>query len=60
LDALRKILKDEGFSGLYRGLKSGLFGTVVSAFSYYYIYSYIRTGYHKSIAMKDISTKMVK
>jgi hypothetical protein len=57
-DALIKIIKKEGIAGLYAGISSGLVGTIVSAFSYYYIYSSVRGNYHKSIGYKDISTAM--
>jgi hypothetical protein len=57
-DAISKIIKKEGISGLYVGLVSGLAGNVVAAFSYYYIYSTVRNNYHKSIGFKQISTAM--
>jgi hypothetical protein len=49
----------EGVQGLYAGLGSGLVGTVVSSFSYFYIYSTIRGNYQKKIgAGVAISTAM--
>ena len=57
-DAFIKILKKDGVKGLYAGLGPGLAGTVVSAFSYYFIYSTVRGRYLKSIDGKDISTAM--
>ncbi|KAJ3257882.1 ADP/ATP carrier protein [Boothiomyces macroporosus] len=57
-DAILKILKTEGVKGLYAGIASGLVGTVVSSFSYFYIYSYIRGYYSKKIGGVSISTAM--
>ncbi|KAJ3321457.1 ADP/ATP carrier protein [Boothiomyces sp. JEL0866] len=57
-DAILKILKTEGVKGLYAGIASGLMGTVVSSFSYFYIYSYIRGYYSKKIGGVSISTAM--
>ncbi|KAJ3264577.1 ADP/ATP carrier protein [Chytriomyces hyalinus] len=57
LDAFTQILKKEGISGLYSGLGAGLFGTVASAFSYFYFYSVIRAKHVASIpAGQEIST----
>ncbi|KAJ3274994.1 ADP/ATP carrier protein [Terramyces sp. JEL0728] len=57
-DAILKILKTEGVKGLYAGIASGLMGTVVSSFSYFYIYSYIRGYYSKKLGGAAISTAM--
>ncbi|KAJ3194930.1 ADP/ATP carrier protein [Irineochytrium annulatum] len=58
-DAILKILKTEGFAGLYAGMGAGLLGTVASSFSYFYFYSSIRTRYTSSLAKgKEISTAM--
>ncbi|KAJ3024034.1 ADP/ATP carrier protein [Thoreauomyces humboldtii] len=56
-DAFLKILAAEGPSGLYSGLGAGLFGTVASAFSYFYFYSYVRGTYQKRVP-GEISTGM--
>ena len=54
-----KIIKKEGIKGLYAGLGSGLAGTIVSNFSYFYIYSTIRGNYQKKIGNgASISTAM--
>lgn len=45
VDAFLKILKSEGITGLYAGIASGLSGTVMSAFAYFYFYSSLRTRY---------------
>ncbi|KAJ3109787.1 ADP/ATP carrier protein [Phlyctochytrium planicorne] len=59
LDALLKILKNEGIPGLYAGLGAGLLGTVASSFSYFYFYSSIRTRYSASLPKNaEISTAM--
>ncbi|KAI8820775.1 mitochondrial carrier domain-containing protein [Fimicolochytrium jonesii] len=57
IDAFMKILNTEGPAGLYAGLGAGLFGTVASAFSYFYFYSYVRGAYQKRVS-PDISTGM--
>ncbi|KAJ3305445.1 ADP/ATP carrier protein [Kappamyces sp. JEL0829] len=57
-DALWKIFKKEGVAGLYAGLGSGLAGTVISSFSYFYIYSTLRGAYQSRIGAKSISTAM--
>jgi hypothetical protein len=57
-DAILKIVKKDGIAGLYAGLGSGLTGTLISSFSYYFIYSSLRIRYHKSIEFKQISTAM--
>lgn len=57
-DAMRKIIEKEGVQGLYAGLFTGLVGTVVSSFSYFYIYSSIRQNYEKLLKGKGIGTGM--
>ena len=62
VDALLKIYNREGFAGLYSGIGSGLVGVIVSSFSYFYIYSYIRNAYSRRIGSVqktvEISTAM--
>ncbi|KAH6575691.1 hypothetical protein BASA62_001808 [Batrachochytrium salamandrivorans] len=56
LDALTKIYRSEGASGLYAGMGSGLFGTIVSSFSYFYIYGHIRSECLRRIGKSEVST----
>ena len=55
-NALLSIVKKEGVSGLYAGLSTGLVGTVIQSFSYFYIYSAIRRAWQKRV--ETISTPM--
>ncbi|KAF8426617.1 mitochondrial carrier domain-containing protein [Tirmania nivea] len=45
LDAVQKIIRREGISGLYAGLDSALFGISVTNFVYYYWYEWSRTAF---------------
>ncbi|KAG4094987.1 peroxisomal carrier protein [Neocallimastix lanati (nom. inval.)] len=47
IDCLRRMIKEEGFDGLYSGLFSSLFGTVASSFAYFFWYSLVKKGYYK-------------
>lgn len=48
LDALAKIVKDEGILGLYSGISGSLLGVASTNFAYFYWYSVIRTLYTSS------------
>lgn len=48
LDAIRKIVKDEGILGLYSGINGSLIGVVSTNFAYFYWYSVIRSLYLSS------------
>lgn len=48
LDAVRRIVQREGFSGLYAGLESALFGISVTNFVYYYWYEWTRAAFEKA------------
>ena len=43
LDAIRKIIKDEGIAGLYSGMNGSLLGVASTNFAYFYWYSVVRT-----------------
>lgn len=47
LDAIRKIIDDEGISGLYSGLSGSLLGVASTNFAYFYWYSVVRQAYTK-------------
>ena len=51
LDAIRKIVEDEGILGLYSGINGSLIGVVSTNFAYFYWYSVIRTFYLSSQAI---------
>jgi len=48
LDAIRKILEDEGILGLYSGINGSLIGVASTNFAYFYWYSIVRTLYTSS------------
>lgn len=48
LDAIRKIVKDEGISGLYSGIHGSLIGVASTNFAYFYWYSIVRQLYTKT------------
>lgn len=47
LDAINKIIADEGISGLYSGLGGSLIGVASTNFAYFYWYSVVRQVYLK-------------
>ena len=47
-DAVKKIMEDEGISGLYSGINGSLIGVASTNFAYFYWYSIIRDLYLKS------------
>lgn len=47
LDAISKIIADEGVSGLYSGLSGSLLGVASTNFAYFYWYSVVRQAYTK-------------
>lgn len=57
-DAIIKIYTTEGLQGLYAGLASGLLGTLIASFSYFFIYSSLRGQYSRRINGTQISTAM--
>jgi hypothetical protein len=48
MDAINKIVADEGISGLYSGIQGSLIGVASTNFAYFYWYSIVRTLYLKS------------
>ncbi|KAI5287125.1 ADP/ATP carrier protein [Ascosphaera aggregata] len=48
LDAILKIIDQEGLSGLYSGISSSLFGVASTNFAYFYWYTIVRMLYMKS------------
>jgi len=53
LDAVLKIWKQEGITGFYSGLHSGLFGVAVTQGVYYYFYRFWRTFFENRVADKQ-------
>ena len=45
LDAIKKIMEDEGLMGLYSGINGSLIGVASTNFAYFYWYSVVRTLY---------------
>src|SRR5688572_14100422 len=56
IDAIFKIIKMEGISGLYAGLPAGLIGVASTNFAYFYWYSFLRTRYQKTSKTQSMST----
>ncbi|CAG8588500.1 3338_t:CDS:10 [Racocetra persica] len=57
-DAIIKIIKREGFSGLYSGVNSAIFGIAITNGVYYYFYEWIKAVFEKSAKQKrPISVK---
>lgn len=51
LDAMKKIIEDEGFTGLYSGINGSLLGVSSTNFAYFYWYSIVRSLYISSQAV---------
>lgn len=49
LDALRKIVADDGYTGLYSGINGALLGVASTNFAYFYWYSVVRALYESSV-----------
>ena len=50
LTAVRRIVAQEGVSGLYAGLDSAVFGISVTNFVYYYWYEWTRSFFQRAAA----------
>ncbi|KAL8733830.1 MAG: hypothetical protein Q9166_001818 [cf. Caloplaca sp. 2 TL-2023] len=48
LDAIKKIIEDEGIAGLYSGINGSLIGVTSTNFAYFYCYSVVRSLYFSS------------
>lgn len=58
-EAFLQIFKSEGISGLYAGIRAGLFGTLISSFSYFYFYTHVRGYYIREFGKgRPLSTAM--
>ena len=61
LDAIKKILDDEGIGGLYSGINSSLIGVASTNFAYFYWYSVVRSLYvttQRSPRMPSTATEL--
>lgn len=52
VDAIKKIVDDEGIAGLYSGIQGSLIGVASTNFAYFYWYSVIRTIYMSSPSLR--------
>ena len=53
LDAIRKIVNEEGVLGLYSGINGSLIGVASTNFAYFYWYSVVRTLYTSSRSLAN-------
>lgn len=60
LDAIQKIIADEGISGLYSGLGGSLLGVASTNFAYFYWYSVVRQAYTKWAATTNAPSTPVE
>ncbi|KAL1923646.1 uncharacterized protein VTP21DRAFT_8626 [Calcarisporiella thermophila] len=58
-DALKKIIQREGFSGLYSGLDSALFGIAVTNGVYYYFYEWTKSSFMKAKRIMSTGESML-
>jgi len=58
-DTIVKILKNEGFSGLYSGLNSAIFGIALTNGVYYYFYETIKTVFEKNKRPMTVIESMI-
>ncbi|MCJ1470395.1 ADP/ATP carrier protein [Pseudocyphellaria aurata] len=54
IDAIKKIVDDEGVQGLYSGIKGSLIGVASTNFAYFYWYSVVRIMYVSSQALPKL------
>ncbi|KAJ2842749.1 hypothetical protein GGI22_007444, partial [Coemansia erecta] len=56
MDALRKILANEGLAGLFSGLESAIFGAAVTNGVYYYFFEAVKAAFERASKRKNMST----
>ncbi|KAI9472759.1 hypothetical protein LPJ78_001456 [Coemansia sp. RSA 989] len=56
MDALRKILSQEGIAGLFSGLESAVFGAAVTNGVYYYFFEAVKAAFERASQRKAMST----
>ncbi|PIA15233.1 mitochondrial carrier [Coemansia reversa NRRL 1564] len=56
MDALRKILSQEGIAGLFSGLESAVFGAAVTNGVYYYFFEAVKAAFERASKRKSMST----
>ncbi|KAJ2147585.1 hypothetical protein IW136_000056 [Coemansia sp. RSA 678] len=56
MDALRKILSQEGVAGLFSGLESAIFGAAVTNGVYYYFFEAVKGAFERASKRKTMST----
>lgn len=59
LDAMQKMIKQEGITGLYAGIAGGLVGTASQNFAYFYWYTFVRDAYTARIPIISTSMELV-
>jgi len=50
---LKRILKEEGIAGFYRGFCATMLNTFSMQYAYFFFYSLVRTSYLKRLAVRE-------
>ncbi|KAG8992364.1 ADP/ATP carrier protein [Tulasnella sp. 427] len=58
LQLLRKILRDEGFLGYYKGFGASMLNTFSMQYAYFFFYSFVRGSYLKRLSKKHPNQKL--
>lgn len=58
-DAIEKMIKKEGVTGLYAGILGGLVGTASQNFAYFYWYTFVRDAYTARVPIISTSMELV-